>query len=147
MISSAASSNMSSCFSYSSRSLTFLSSSFLSRRAFRASISPLFLLMVSVRPLIAARCFLTFSRCPRILSSIDWPSALSLNSMYACCLSIASRFCLTSGSASFSSSFCSSPSPASDRIFSDLSSLASSFSAASLAAASSFSFSFCSCSF
>jgi len=98
MISSAYSSNMSSARSCSLRSLIFLSSSLRSRRAFRASIAPLFSFRVSVTFFIYDRLSLIISRRSLMRFSKAWPSSLALNSIKAYCLSIASRFCLTAPS-------------------------------------------------
>ena len=110
-------------------------------------MSALFLLIVSVSPFIPTLLLLAVSRSFRILSSSCTPSSLALNSMNACYLSIAYRFCLIEGSSSFLSSSPSAPVPSPSSNFSDLMSLASSASAASFAAASSASLIFCSCSF
>ena len=98
MISSAYSSNISSARSCSFRRRIFLSSSLRSRRVFRASIAALFSLRVSVTFLICDRLSLIVSRRSLMRFSKAWPSSLALNSMNACCLSIASRFYLTAPS-------------------------------------------------
>ena len=148
MISSAASSNISSYWSCSSFILTFLSSSFRSSRSLRASISFLFLFIPSVIVLTVPLFAFTISRLSRIRDSNVYPSALSLNSTNAYCLSIAVLFYFTASSASASCSPSPSPSAGSSP-FSDFSFCSSVAPASSLAfaSASCASFIFYCCSF